>query len=421
MQHRRRETASRSDRAESIPLGILARTRRAGQLSRIEPTSKPDSGEYAFLVGTLIDQPTLDCVEAEALHCGAAIHEVLLAAGHISQAGYVAALARQLGVPIVHWNCDFEATEDDDEPTTASGLATRIDGRTCCVLAATDATPGALKADVEALRRRGLEAALAPRSMIDAILAARDQRRRTDRAVNGLLREQPEGSARASAPIWQALAGVIAVGVIVGGSAVLPQATIALVTALVAVPFLCVTLLRLLALNELMARPTGMAQSGREPQQVPDQVLPVYTVLVPLLREANVLPGLVASLRALDYPPAKLEVFLILEASDSETQAALLGMALPGNFRAIVVPDCEPRTKPKALNYALQFARGAYVVVYDAEDRPQPDQLRHALQIFLRAPPRLGCLQAQLNIYNPRQSWFTRGIMAQTPLEVNPS
>ena len=147
------------------------------------------------------------------------------------------------------------------------------------------------------------------------------------------------------------------------------------------------------------------------PQQAPaalaDQ-MPVYSVLVPLFHEANVLSGLVRSLRALDYPPAKLEILLILEAADIDTQAAVLALRLPRNFRTIVVPDKPPRTKPKALNYALQFTRGDYIVVYDAEDRPQADQLLRALETFRRNPPDLGCVQAQLNIYNPRASWFTR-------------
>jgi cellulose synthase/poly-beta-1,6-N-acetylglucosamine synthase-like glycosyltransferase len=89
-------------------------------------------------------------------------------------------------------------------------------------------------------------------------------------------------------------------------------------------------------------------------------------------------------------------------------QAAVLGMRLPPGFRTVVVPDNAPQTKPKALNYALHFARGEFVVVYDAEDRPEPDQLLRALSVFRRHPPRLGCVQAQLNIYNPRASWLTR-------------
>jgi len=103
-----------------------------------------------------------------------------------------------------------------------------------------------------------------------------------------------------------------------------------------------------------------------------------------------------------------LKIFLILEADDAETQAAARKLALPPNFRLLVVPARGPRTKPKALNYALQIARGDFVVVYDAEDRPQPGQLRNAWEVFRHAPPSLACLQAQLNIYNPGQSWFTR-------------
>jgi cellulose synthase/poly-beta-1,6-N-acetylglucosamine synthase-like glycosyltransferase len=205
------------------------------------------------------------------------------------------------------------------------------------------------------------------------------------------------------------MAGVGLAGLLIGGFAVLPDATLLALTALVALPFLCVTALRLVALRQALASPASKVRAGSvRAERVPDRLLPVYTVLVPVFREANVLPGLIRSLRALDYPAAKLEIFIVLEESDVETQAAVLSQALPGNFRSLIVPEGGPQTKPKALNYALQFARGDFVVVYDAEDRPQPGQLRRAWDVFRRAPPGLACLQAQLNIYNPRQSWFTK-------------
>ena len=72
------------------------------------------------------------------------------------------------------------------------------------------------------------------------------------------------------------------------------------------------------------------------------------------------------------------------------------------------MPALAPQTKPKALNYALQFARGEFVVVYDAEDRPEPGQLRQALEVFRAGAPNLVCVQAQLNIDNPYRSWLTR-------------
>ena len=72
------------------------------------------------------------------------------------------------------------------------------------------------------------------------------------------------------------------------------------------------------------------------------------------------------------------------------------------------MPDLAPRTKPKALNYALPLARGEYLAIYDAEDRPERDQLRCAVDAFRRGAPNLAVVQARLNIYNFRDTWLTR-------------
>ncbi|HFQ16037.1 MAG TPA: glycosyltransferase, partial [Rhodobacteraceae bacterium] len=68
----------------------------------------------------------------------------------------------------------------------------------------------------------------------------------------------------------------------------------------------------------------------------------------------------------------------------------------------------EPQTKPKALNFALCFARGSYVTIFDAEDIPAPGQLRAALEVFRDGPDNLACVQAHLGFYNGRQNWLTR-------------
>ncbi len=134
--------------------------------------------------------------------------------------------------------------------------------------------------------------------------------------------------------------------------------------------------------------------------------LPRYTILVPMYREAAVLPGLVAALGALDYPRALLDIKLVLEADDDETIAA--AQACRGPFEIIKVPPGGPRTKPKAANYALAFARGEYLVIYDAEDRPEPDQLLKAVAAFRASPRALACVQARLNFYNADHNWLTR-------------
>jgi cellulose synthase/poly-beta-1,6-N-acetylglucosamine synthase-like glycosyltransferase len=403
-----RGLAGNGRRRGTIPGRILARMRRAAQQAgppRLRPRLRTPSAlhEYAFLVGPLIDAATLRQAAAEAVNCGVATHEVLLAAGLVSQDRYAEALARKLGVPVA-WDLRLDASAAVPGRATSLGLPAWRHGRPCRVLSAAGAPPDALFGHVGALRERGIEVVLASQRCIDAAVEVRQQSERIDRAVRGLLEARP-----ASAAISQTLAATIPAGLLIGGFAVAPGETYAVLTALVAVPFLFVTLLRVVALHQALA---GSQRRVRLewPQSAayPDWLLPFYTVLVPLVREANVLPELVRSLRALDYPAAKLEIFLVLEAADAETQAAVQALALPGNFRALVVPDRAPHTKPKALNYALQFARGEFVVVYDAEDRPQPDQLRRAWEVFRHAPAELGCLQAQLNIYNPRQSWLTR-------------
>jgi glycosyltransferase XagB len=136
--------------------------------------------------------------------------------------------------------------------------------------------------------------------------------------------------------------------------------------------------------------------------------LPVFTVLVPMFREASMLPQLAQALRNLDYPLGKLDIKIVLEADDLETIEAARSLGLEGVFEIIVVPRSAPQTKPKACNFALRFARGEYLVVYDAEDRPEPDQLRKVVATFRRSPPHTACLQCRLNYYNASENWLTR-------------
>jgi cellulose synthase/poly-beta-1,6-N-acetylglucosamine synthase-like glycosyltransferase len=136
--------------------------------------------------------------------------------------------------------------------------------------------------------------------------------------------------------------------------------------------------------------------------------LPVYTVLAPLFRELRVLPQLIGALRRLDYPAEKLDIKLILEEEDLEMRGVLNSLTLPAQFEVIVVPKGKPQTKPRALSYALYFARGALVTVFDAEDIPEPQQLRVAAEIFAAAPPRLACLQARLAVHDANQNWLSQ-------------
>jgi cellulose synthase/poly-beta-1,6-N-acetylglucosamine synthase-like glycosyltransferase len=151
--------------------------------------------------------------------------------------------------------------------------------------------------------------------------------------------------------------------------------------------------------------------SDEEALSVPDNDLPMYTVMVPAYREASVIIKLIQNLTDMEYPASRLEVLLLVEEDDQETLNALRTVHPPKQFKLVVVPPAEPRTKPKALNFGLTLARGDIIAVYDVEDTPDILQLRRAAVALTRFGPEVGCLQAQLSYRNATQNiitkWFT--------------
>lgn len=148
-----------------------------------------------------------------------------------------------------------------------------------------------------------------------------------------------------------------------------------------------------------------------KPQSTPllkDAALPIYTLLIPAYDEPpEVLENLLRAVEALNYPNNQKDVLFICEADDVATVQALKSLHPPEYCKIIEVPPSLPRTKPKALNVALAYAKGEYVVIYDAEDRPHPMQLRLAASRFA-AEPNIACLQAPLNYYNRKENLLTQ-------------
>jgi cellulose synthase/poly-beta-1,6-N-acetylglucosamine synthase-like glycosyltransferase len=141
---------------------------------------------------------------------------------------------------------------------------------------------------------------------------------------------------------------------------------------------------------------------------LPDSELPIYTILVPLYQEERTLKKLTSAIKALDYPHSKLDVKLIVEADDAITINAIKKLKCERMFEMIQVPYSLPRTKPKACNYALRFAKGDYVTIYDAEDIPDPLQLKKALATFATSPDDVVCVQARLNYFNRDENLLSR-------------
>lgn len=338
---------------------------------------------------------------------GVGVDEVLLATGHASADALARGAARELGVPFEPLDAltPSRLNPDSIAALLKSGLMRCADGRVVL------ATRG--------LRLRRLAGTLARRPELRGQLrlstperlAAFVQRHFAAqlgwRAANELKRRHPElsaGTLRESRYIF----------------AVLVMAMVALFTPLGQMSalgiWLSVPLLSLLLFGGALLKfaACSLPPQPASPPMRRDAALPPYTLIVPLYREARVVPQLVDALDALDYPREKLQILLVVEPDDAETAAALATRADRPGFEAIVAPALGPRTKPKAMNAALPFARGTYVGVYDAEDIPDPLQLREVCTVFAASSSeRLGCVQARLAIDNLADGWITRQFAAE--------
>lgn len=232
----------------------------------------------------------------------------------------------------------------------------------------------------------------------------RSQARATiaDNASHGLDREKPGSSAINGMSTGQRIGSAIMAAMMLACLFLYLQAALIILAILTIPVFAALLILRL-----------GAVIDGWMPASIPalpmtDARLPVYTVLVPLYREAAVLDQMLAALLALDYPPDRLDIKILVEQDDHSTRDALAKCSLPDHVDVIAAPSGAPQTKPRALNIGLMEARGELLTIYDAEDRPDPRQLRLAANLFARHAPEVACLQGRLAIDNADDSILTR-------------
>lgn len=228
-------------------------------------------------------------------------------------------------------------------------------------------------------------------------------------ATDWLSSSSPADSARRVLTGAQVRAGAVIVAVGIACLLLAPRATLVGAIALLVAGYVATLVLMLYLVFAGGDSHRGIFVSDAEARSAPDFDLPRYTVLVAAYREAQVMGDLTCALARLDYPAHLLEILIVLEADDIETIRAAQAAGIPG-ARMVIVPPGDPRTKPKALNYALLEATGDLVTVFDAEDRPEPLQLRRAA-VALSRDPELACVQAGLGYYNSGQNlltqWFT--------------
>jgi cellulose synthase/poly-beta-1,6-N-acetylglucosamine synthase-like glycosyltransferase len=359
--------------------------------------------ERAFLEGLGLPETVLSMATARAAANGSRIEEELIAGGMIDEASLYRGMARHIGL-------DFLAAIDSGSILPNSALDTQL--LRPLALRLVHPAGGPLTAIVPELgqlaahRRRVADGPALRRSL--AVTTPSAVRRavwsaggsaRLARVLAELFDKRPEDSARVTLVGMQ---GFLA-GLGLAGLAILfvsaPHVTLACCHVFLSAFFLSMLMFRMAAIRDVRRlRPGGRLQ--------PEDRLPVYTVLVPLYHEKDIVAQLVERLSMLDWPKSRLDIKIVCEDDDAETLQALQALDPGPAIEIVRVPGGGPRTKPKALCYALAGARGDYLAVYDAEDRPHPGQLREAYSVFRSEPGELACLQAPLVVANGGETWL---------------
>ena len=377
-----------------------------GMLVRLDKRDRKASAEARFFLSCGIGKPHVNAA-SEAARCNATtIEKELIAEGLIDPELYYSWLARELGLSYIDYIDPDEVIRLQstdvllyrDGPLQLSRAGRHI---TAIIPQARDLEDQRIRlAEMPSLRDTLVVAS--PATIRKAVW----QSGATDRVRKitfELDQDQRDVSARRVMTGWQGFFLALVVYVFATGFMLWPVPALVVLHIGLTVVFAGGILLRLCALVA-----SGFRTASPPPAEPAGfSGLPVYTVLVALHDEADMVPAIVSRISALRWPRSLLDIKYVCEADDEVTICALQRQYLAPNSEIVRTPYFGPRTKPKALQYALQGARGSLVAVYDAEDKPAPGQLLEAWTEFRNGDPQLGCLQAPLAIANLRESWIS--------------
>ncbi|WP_376874397.1 glycosyltransferase [Albirhodobacter sp. R86504] len=329
--------------------------------------------------------------------------DILLAHGWVRENDLMAALARQWNATVV----DLVATPPDprliDKISAEACLArsmvpwTRIGGTTVIATA----RPEEYRA-----MRDDLPPELGPYAMV--LAAERDihesllARRQTSLIRKAETRVKPSESCRTrdEKRLSRIMIGIVAV--IILGLAYTPVGMLGALVAWMLLSMVVCTALKVAAFITNATHPDAVDTEANLIR------LPIVSIMVPLFKERDIASKLLVRLSRLNYPRELLDIMIVVEQSDEVTIQTIEQTTLPRWIRVVKVPNGPIKTKPRALNYALNFCRGSLIGVYDAEDAPDPDQIHTVVRRFSQRGPDLACVQGILDYYNPRTNWLAR-------------
>lgn len=129
---------------------------------------------------------------------------------------------------------------------------------------------------------------------------------------------------------------------------------------------------------------------------------PAVTVIVPAKNEENTIQGTLQSIINLDYPPDRLEVIAICNATTDGTARKVEEFIRANPRRDIRLMQTPEPGKGKAMNKALRSAKGEYFACLDADSFVEPASLKKMLAVFEDHDENLAIVTPAMKIRSPK-------------------
>lgn len=164
-------------------------------------------------------------------------------------------------------------------------------------------------------------------------------------------------------------------------------ASFILVFSIINAIYFCINPVKLyISLKGLLGSRREVHVSEEEVRGVYEEGLPVYTILIPLYKEARMLPNIIRNVRKMDYPADKLDVKILIEEKDFETleEAKRLGLLGREGQTKIVLPFTMHGPTGEALgipSHSMKVVDRNGIIIGEVDDFVSGEDLPEALLI----------------------------------------
>jgi len=136
--------------------------------------------------------------------------------------------------------------------------------------------------------------------------------------------------------------------------------------------------------------------------------LPIFSIVVPVKNEGNVIGRLFDALLNLDYPADKREIVIVEDGSTDDTLDICKKYGERSGLNIRVLQKPSSNGKPSALNYGIAHAKGEIVGIFDADSVPARDALLNVSGFF--GDSAVAAVQGRTSSINSEENMLTKFI-----------